>query len=178
MVDSLIFVGGIHGVGKSKICQKVCAELNLEYLSASNVLKWQEVNEQSNIKVVKNVNNNQNRLLDGLKNILNNEKDYVLEGHYCLLNSENKIENISSKIFQKIKPKSLFIIVGELNEIKRRLNERDGKDYEIEFLERFQNKELDHAKILSKTLNIPLYICKNDNYLSILNIMSEINRNN
>ncbi len=178
MVDNLIFVGGIHGVGKSKICQEICSELNLEYLSASNVLKWKEINEQSNSKIVKNVNNNQNRLLDGLKNILNNEKDYVLEGHYCLLNKENKIENISSKIFQKIKPKSLFIILGELKEIKRRLKERDGRDYEIDFLDRFQKKELDHAKILSKTLNIPLYICKNDNYLSIFNFMSEIKRNN
>uniref|UniRef100_UPI00404927AB AAA family ATPase n=2 Tax=Flavobacterium sp. TaxID=239 RepID=UPI00404927AB len=178
MNKNIIFVGGIHGVGKSKICQEICTELNLEYLSASNVLKWQEINDQSNCKVVKNINNNQKRLLDGLKNILTNEKDYVLEGHYCLLNSENKIENISSNTFQKIKPKALFIILGELKEIKRRLIERDDKDYEIEFLDRFQNKELARAKNLSETLNIPLYICKNVNYLSILNLMSEINRNN
>ena len=41
---------GIHGVGKCTICQQICSELNLEYLSASELLKWKAVIEDAKNK--------------------------------------------------------------------------------------------------------------------------------
>jgi len=50
MFDNIVFVGGIHGVGKSTICQHICRELNMEYLSASELSKWEEINDDAKIK--------------------------------------------------------------------------------------------------------------------------------
>jgi broad-specificity NMP kinase len=43
----IAFIGGIHGVGKSTICRQICSELNLEYLSASELIKWADLNEDA-----------------------------------------------------------------------------------------------------------------------------------
>jgi len=54
-MKNIIFIGGIHGVGKGTLCEKVCNDLNLLHLSASEVLKWEEISEKEN-KLVEGFN--------------------------------------------------------------------------------------------------------------------------
>src|SRR5690625_33621 len=169
MLSNVVFIGGVHGVGKSTICQHICRELNMEYLSASELLKWKDINEDEKNKKVEDIPFTQNRLITGLKNILQEDKSYLLDGHYCLLNKDNEVENISLDTFKKINPITLILILGNVKEIKKRLENRDNKPYEYELLEHLQNSEFAYAKILSEVLNVPLYIGKNDGYLSVLN---------
>jgi len=174
MLSNVVFIGGVHGVGKSTICQHICRELNMEYLSASELLKWKDINEDEKNKKVEDIPFTQNRLITGLKNILQEDKSYLLDGHYCLLNKDNEVENISLDTFKKINPITLILILGNVKEIKKRLENRDNKPYEYELLEHLQNSEFAYAKILSEVLNVPLYIGKNDGYLSVLNSLAKI----
>lgn len=174
MFDNIIFIGGIHGVGKSSICQHICRELNMEYLSASELIKWQEINEDSKNKKVKDIPDTQNRLLKGLKNTLQKHKTYLLDGHYCLLNKDSEVEKISMDIFIQINPKVLCLIICDIKEIKKRLEIRDNKPYKYELLEQLQNSELDYAKHLSVALDIPLCIEKSNDYIKILNSLRKI----
>ncbi len=41
----IIFVGGVHAVGKGTICENLSQKFNLEHLSASQVLKWDELSD-------------------------------------------------------------------------------------------------------------------------------------
>lgn len=50
MFDNIVFIGGIYGVVKSTICQHICRELNMEYLSASELLKWEDINDDAKTK--------------------------------------------------------------------------------------------------------------------------------
>lgn len=171
MFNNIIFVGGIHGVGKSTICQQLCDELSMEYLSASDVLKWKDINKDLKNKKVENIPYAQDRLIIGLKNILQEDKRYLLDGHYCLLNKDNEVENISLDTFVQINPTVLCVILGNISEIKNRLETRDNKLYEYELLEYLQKSELTYAKSLSEVLNIPLYIGNNNDYLDVLNFL-------
>jgi adenylate kinase len=38
-INNIIFIGGIHGVGKETLCRKICKQLGLQHLSSSEVLK-------------------------------------------------------------------------------------------------------------------------------------------
>jgi len=40
MNKEIIFIGGIHGVGKGTLCKRIASDLNIIHLSASEVLKW------------------------------------------------------------------------------------------------------------------------------------------
>lgn len=168
MDNTIAFIGGIHGVGKSTICQHICNELNLEYLSASVLIKWKDLNEDDKNKKVKNILDTQNRLILGLTNIVQTGRYYLLDGHYCLLNSDNKIVNVPLATFERIDPFSLNIILGDISEIKKRLEKRDNRFFSYAILDRLQNKELTHAKYLSKILGIPLNVGTLNNYSDLL----------
>lgn len=174
MLDNIVFIGGIHGVGKSTICQQICSELNMEYLSASELLKWEDINDDAKNKKVKDIPFTQNRLIAGLSNTIQKGHFYLLDGHYCLLNEKAEVEKISVDIFMQINPKALGLILGDIREIKTRLDLRDHKNYDFRLLEHLQNSELDYAKELSVALKVPLYIEESNDALNISNHLSKI----
>lgn len=170
-MNNIAFIGGIHGVGKSSICQHICHELNMKYLSASELLQWNDINEDTKNKKVKDIPYTQNRLILGLKNTVQNGTHYLLDGHYCLLNSNNEIVNVPLEIFKQIDPFFLNIILGDISEIQKRLETRDNKHYDYDLLERLQSGELSYAKLLSKTLGITLNIGTQNDYSELLTLL-------
>lgn len=150
-MNNIIFIGGIHGVGKGTLCKKICNELNLQHLSASDVLKWEEISEKEN-KLVKDFTSTQNRLITNLQQIVNENERYVLDGHYCLLNMDNLPEKIDFDTFRALNPFAFIIVVDDVDEVKRRLESRDKREYDHELLFEFQQQELDYSKELAEQL--------------------------
>lgn len=151
---NIIFIGGIHGVGKGTICQSVSKKINLKHISASEVLKWDEISLKEN-KKVENIDNTQLRLLSGLNALIKEELTYLLDGHYCLLNSIGKPEEISQQTFELISPKKLVVVVENIREIKSRLNNRDGAKYNLKLIDNMQKMEVKYAEELALKLDIP-----------------------
>lgn len=166
--NRIVFIGGIHGVGKSTICRHICSELNLEYLSASELIKWANLNEDTKNKKVRDILETQNRLILGLTNTIQRRKNYLLDGHYCLLNSDNEIVKVPLATFEEINPISINLILGDISEIKNRLEFRDNRHYDFTLLERFQDEEMTYAKYLSKTLGKTLNIGTKNDYYDLL----------
>lgn len=156
-MKNIIFIGGIHGSGKGVICEKITSELDIIHLTASEVIKWTEISEQ-NVKTVSNIQNTQNLLINNLKKIIKSESKYLLDGHYCLLNKDGIPEKIPLETFREISPSKLILIVASSQEIKKRLEIRDSKIYDIKLVEDFQNLEIEFAKEINGTLGIPLLI--------------------
>ena len=173
MLNNIAFLGGIHGVGKSTICRQICDEVKLVYLSASELIKWKDINEEFQNKKVKNIPATQDRLIIGLINTVQENKSYVLDGHYCLLNSTNEIVNIPIETFKLINPISLNIVLGDIVEIKNRLEKRDERPYDEGLLNRMQESELKYAKYLSKTLGITLNIGTQNDFSELLTSLRE-----
>lgn len=167
--NNVVFVGGIHGVGKSSLCKNICRELNIQYLSASALLKWNELNEDPKNKKVESIPDTQTRLIFGLQKAVKENDYYLLDGHYCLLNSENKIIQVPLNTFKQINPKRMVLILGDISEIKKRLEVRDNKLYDLGLLESLQNEELAYAQHLSKTLRVELTKGTKNDYSAILN---------
>jgi len=174
MLNNIAFIGGIHGVGKSTICRQICDEVKLEYLSASELIKWKDINEDVQNKKVKNIPATQDRLIIGLTNTVQKNKYYLLDGHYCLLNSENEIVNIPLDTFKSINPISLNIILGDINEIKDKLEKRDNRPYDQDLLTRMQENELNYARHLSKTLGVTLTIGTQRDFSELLTSLLKI----
>lgn len=168
MFNNIFFMGGIHGVGKSTICKQVCDAYQIKYLSASEVLKWKTMNSDPNNKKIKNVADNQDRLIIGLKSIVKESSFYFLDGHYCLLNKEEVIVKVPMETFKQINAPLLCLIVGDIADIKRRLEERDKRSYSTALLERMQVAEIDYAKEVSEILDVPLSIGESDNFDQII----------
>jgi adenylate kinase len=156
MTNNIIFIGGIHGVGKGTICQKLSERYNFIHISASEVLKWEEISEKEN-KNVKNFQSTQERLIYGLNEIIKPDKKYLLDGHFCLLNSEGFPESIPEVTFSDINPSAIVIITCDLKTILNRLQNRDSRLYDITILRKMQKLELESAEKISLKLNLPFF---------------------
>jgi adenylate kinase len=154
-VKNIIFIGGIHGVGKGWICAQLSKELNIKHLTASEVLKWTEISSSSN-KLVDNVNETQDRLVNNLRKIVVKDEKYLLDGHYCLLNKDGEPYKIPFSTFSEINPNKLILVYEDTVTIKQRLQDRDHNEYSEDTLKKFQGFEIKYAEELSFKLSAPL----------------------
>lgn len=152
----IIFVGGVHGVGKSTFAAMIKSECpQVECLSCSRIIKW----ENPAHKEVENVGETQNKLLQNLPYFIDQDKNYILDGHFCLLTEQDGIERVPIEVFETISPSMIVILKEEPNVICQRLNQRDSHIYSSELITEFQEKEIKYAKEVADTLGVPLEIC-------------------
>jgi len=162
-VKNIIFIGGVHGVGKGHICQIIKSNVNIIQLTASDILKWKDISAIKN-KLVEAINETQDLLILNLKKIAGKEKDYLLDGHYCLLNQNGEGEKIPFKTFEDLNLSKLIIVFEDAKTIKQRLEIRDSKEYDLEQITHFQNMEVNYAYEISQKLNLPLLEIRSSNY--------------
>jgi len=167
MLENISFVGGIHGVGKSTICKDICKKFKINYLSASEVLKWSKLNTDVKNKKVDDISFTQDLLITGLNEQANKSERYILDGHYCLFNKDGNVERIPFDTFRQINPASLHIITGNIDEIKKHLEERDQKQYNYKLLKEMQDAEIDYANEISRKILKPLVISTNENFTKL-----------
>lgn len=161
----IIFIGGIHGVGKGTFVDAVRAKCpSVEGLSCSTILKWKNPAH----KVVENVKENQNRLLANLPYFIDMDKEYLLDGHFCLLTENGTIEMVSLDVFETINPDMILLIEEKPTIICQRLQQRDSVQYSVELLSSFLQEERNYAKEVAETLGIPIKICNSEIWTSCI----------
>jgi len=68
MKKKIIFVAGIHGVGKTYLCQSLKESIGIDHFSASQLIsEFKREKFSSTDKSVKNINNNQELLLKAIE---------------------------------------------------------------------------------------------------------------
>ena len=156
-MKQIIFAGGIHGVGKSTLCHELVSALSIGYLSASEVLRWNDLNTDIKNKKVLNIHDTQERLLYGLKAIVEIGKRYILDGHFCLFNKDGEVIPVPMSTFKQINPICLILVTGVVSDIQAALENRDDRPYDEAALLTLQEKEIAYAREIATTLAIPLF---------------------
>jgi len=86
MTRKIIFIGGIHGVGKSTLRKKITNVMDIQSYSASSLIKSvSDLNFPSD-KKIKGINKNQDLLIDAVDKYIDPNRYCLLDGHFCLLN--------------------------------------------------------------------------------------------
>ena len=156
--NSFIFIGGIHGVGKTSFCNKIFAPFGYSSISASTLIKIGNGIVQ-NCKTIneKLIDNNQNILCIGAEDYKKNNYKAVVDGHFCLVTSDGKIQKIEIDVFKRLNP-SFFILI-EASEAQIRNNIKSRSEMEINYsISDFLKAENEYAHEISAKLGIPLYI--------------------
>lgn len=162
-MKNIIFIGGVHGVGKGHICQIIKSNVNIIHLTASEILKWKDISAIDN-KLVQDIKETQDLLIVNLEKILEKDKQYLLDGHYCLLNKNGDSERVPFKTFEDLNLSKIIIVFEDAKTIKQRLEVRDGKKYNLDQITHFQNMEMNYAKEIRQKLNVPLLKIQSSNY--------------
>lgn len=169
--ENLVFVGGVHGVGKSTICKSICIDLALYYLSASELIQWSALNDDPTNKLVKDIPDTQMRLVKSINTTRQADCKYLLDGHFCLFNTKSEITKISLRTFEEIRPSALYVITAKPDEIVLSQSARGGQIYDLGLINDMQSLEIEHAHEVAKHLGIPfLQIARN----SIQSLISDL----
>jgi adenylate kinase len=150
----IAFVGGIHGVGKTTTCRAVADQIGVTHLAASELVRAGGGVATSGTKVVSDVPANQVALVAALAAV--EHKELILDGHFCVLATDLRIEPVPLNVFAAIDPVALVLVSGQATEIRSRLRDRDGVEYDEEILARFQDAEAAHAVRVATALGRPL----------------------
>lgn len=151
-MSKIIFVGGIHGVGKGTLCQRISQNLKIHTFSAGEIIKKGKDLEE---KGVQKVDSNQNILLEGLKIIFQQTDTILLDGHFVLITNNGEISRIPLKTFEEIAPVAIVILEDDPQKVGERLFKRDGKQYSLTLLQQLQDEEIAYSNEISNTLKIP-----------------------
>ncbi len=90
----MIFISGVHGVGKSYFCDMVKTETGIESYSASTLITQKEHSGFSKDKLIPDIDDNQQYLLQAVSELRDSGENFILDGHFCLLNASGEITRI------------------------------------------------------------------------------------
>jgi adenylate kinase len=167
----VIFIGGVHGVGKSTACSQAADVFSCLHVRASDVIRQERSNAiATNGKLVEDADGNQELLLRGFDKIKSSStaQCILLDGHYALRDSSRSIQLLPFTVFQKLRLSRLICLENDPSVIVKRIEARDRSSISIEEVSELQEAELEHAKAVSKILSLPLSILRENELKNLL----------
>lgn len=174
MSKGCIFVGGVHGSGKTELCKKIQEKIECVYLSASQLLRWSKKE-----KNVENVQENQKILKELLKKEMQDDKLYLIDGHFALWNNEYKCEKVPLTFFEGLNIKCILLVVENENVIEKRLFVRNEINVLSENIVSISMVEKEYSQFVAEKLGVYFYQVNssNENQVNVLiNQMEQICR--
>jgi len=152
-------VAGVHGVGKSTVCNVISKEFSIPHYTASQIIRAEKASAISaNSKQVADVVENQRLLIQGISRLLVSD-GLLLDGHFTMQRkSDSGIEVIQLEVFRALQVSAVVVFIDDSTEIAKRMLARDKTVLPVEFLQEHQAAEVAHAKYIASELNVPIVV--------------------
>jgi len=154
----MLFISGIHGVGKSYFCDRVKVDLGIATFSASHLISERKHAGFASDKLIPDIDDNQPYLLAAVQELNAANPNYLLDGHFCLLNGEGKVTRIPKETFTSLNPDAIVLLTEKPDIIAVRRKRRDNIDHNVDEIKRFQDEEAAYAAEVAETLGIPIKV--------------------
>src|ERR1700749_3158889 len=111
----IVFVGGIHGVGKSTLCERLASSEDVLHVKASSLVRGTTPSTHPpSEKAVQDVGANQAVLLARFEEVLATctAKAILIDGHFALGRHDGTIEPIAVDVFAALRVSTLVCLQG------------------------------------------------------------------
>ncbi len=171
----IVFIGGVHGVGKTSSCVTVSQVMSLPHFTASNLIKSLDSNAvKTHTKSVASVSKNQDLLVEAAKQILSKSGPrFILDGHFLVPNMLGKFEPVPVDVFRLLELEGIVFCFDDPIRIYNRRMQRDNKSLSVSEIESIQGLEQRHAEHVALSLDLTLFKV---NALDIRTLSSAISR--
>lgn len=154
----MIFVSGIHGVGKTYFCNEVKEKLGINTYSSSKLIAEKRNKGFSADKTVANIDENQLLLLEAIEQLREQGEEFILDGHFCLLDKDGYISRIPMETYTSLKPDKIILLIEKPSVIVARRLQRDGVVVKEADIDSFQREEMTYAEEVASKLGIQLIV--------------------
>lgn len=163
----MIFVSGVHGVGKSYFCNMVKEATGIESYSASNLISILKKSEFAKNKLIPDIDANQQYLLMAVEELKASGKNFILDGHFCLLNTSGDVHRIPYETFTIFKPDAIVLLTERPDIIAARRKARDNIEVSVQSIANFQREEQVYAEEVATKIGSKLFISSSMDDLSL-----------
>lgn len=153
-MPKIIFVSGVHGVGKSTLCANLSEKFGWAHYSCSDLIKQNSDYVESS-KLVSTADKNQQALLRGISQLT--KEVVLLDGHFCLLDKDEQVIELPFEVFDAISPSAILIVTCDEATIHQRLKQRGGHVLDLDKIIELQQHEVDRSKSYSASANCKLF---------------------
>jgi adenylate kinase len=171
-----VFVAGVHGVGKSFLCQQYANDFSVTYESASGLIRKERAQtDWSTDKRVGDIDSNQIALRVAVQKIITAEQLLLLDGHFVLINDKSEFVALEPSVFQDIGITGVVILEADTEVIASRLAARDSSRSAVD-IGLFLDRERAQAKRVCQELSVPLHILNQPDFSKFSKIVSDLFR--
>lgn len=154
----MIFIGGVHGVGKSYFCDRVKEVTGLDVYSASSLIARKKHAVFDGDKLISGIDENQQYLLQAISELRASTRNFILDGHFCLLNDIGEVIRVPRETFTALKPDVITLLMERPEVIAARRRDRDGIEVSIPEVDAFQQEERAYAEEVADELGVDLFV--------------------
>lgn len=157
----VLFVAGVHGVGKTTLCENYAKERQIIHRSASQLIREAKESALANRgKAVKDIAGNQQLLISAVQQYRTSGSTLLLDGHFALLDAEHKPQPLPTNVFSELGIDGVVVIHDSPRQIAARIAKRDEHPLGINDLTTLQALELSRAEKVAQDLCIPSHLVK------------------
>lgn len=174
----IIFVAGVHGVGKTYLATPTAKQLGIKHATASQLIKEERGTKSwSENKRVDEVHDNQTALISALKKLQEKGESLLLDGHFVLRDETSIPITIDIEVFKALQIDAVILLEGDADTISERLSARGDQSWTSENLCSFASSELAHAIFVTSSLGLPIKRMTTPNHAQFINVVKSFLEN-
>lgn len=154
MDRKIIFIAGVYGVGKTTLCNALSKKYGILSFSASDLISEKNNEVYGSNKYVSDSDKNQEILINQVNKI--DANTFILNGHFCLKEKNNKIILLEDEIFKRLHLSMILLLSAKTDIISKNLFLRDNFYYDIQYINDLMYNEEKQANKISTKYHIPL----------------------
>lgn len=175
---SVIFLAGVHGVGKGFLGAPVAKLLGMDHLTASQLIQQEKGRATwTEEKRVAEVDDNQLALIRAITRLHVSGKRILLDGHFVLRDSIGNLTKLSSDVFAQLHLTGAIVLTEDAEIISHRIAERDSVETNAETIVELAAAEALHAENVCLKLQIPLITIHSPDEVTLMEAVTELLKN-
>ena len=158
MSGKTVFIAGAYGTGKSTLCARLASMLNIPAYSAGDLISERSGELYGANKAVSDKTQNQNILVECIRDIHVRYSRILLAGHFCIFNADNQVDVLPMDVFGQIEISHIVLLEADKEQIAKHLRNRDEKEYPLNAIQRLLHMECEQSKKVAELLKCSLLI--------------------
>ncbi|MEM4988338.1 ATP-binding protein [Collimonas sp. H4R21] len=156
---SVIFLAGVHGVGKGYLGAPVAATLEMVHHTASRLIREEKGHATwGDRKLVADIEDNQLALIHAVDRRRKSESHILLDGHFVLRSTAGDFVKLAADVFSSLRLSGVILLCDSPELIANRLFDRDGYKTAPDEIAELAAEEAKHAHDVCSALGIPLIV--------------------
>lgn len=174
---SVIFLAGVHGVGKGYLGMPVAKALGISHFTASQLIREEKGQATwGTDKKVADIDDNQLALIRAVAQKRITDGDILLDGHFVLRNSKGTLTPLEQSVFAELKLSGVILLTEDTNIIVGRLALRDGTTTNLDEISELADAESAHAHAVCQALGLPLLVLHAPTESAVLDAVKKLQK--